>query len=106
VQSYQCLCYRVVFHQLARGLKLRIRTSPPPPSLTPPPPRTAPSSPASLPVQIYCVLRSPHVNKDSREHFEIRTHQRLIDIKNINSETVDRLMSLDIPAGVDVKVKV
>lgn len=45
------------------------------------------------------------MNKDSREHFEIRTHQRLIDIKDINSDTVDRLMSLEIPAGVDIKVK-
>lgn len=65
------------------------------------------SGPIPLPTRkrIYCVLRSPHVNKDSREHFEIRTHQRLIDIKDISSMTVDKLMQLDLPAGVDVQVK-
>ncbi|KAJ7296969.1 hypothetical protein O6H91_Y087400 [Diphasiastrum complanatum] len=55
--------------------------------------------------RIYCVLRSPHVNKDSREHFEIRTHRRLIDIENPTAQTIDALMQLDIPAGVDVEVK-
>lgn len=55
--------------------------------------------------RIYTVLRSPHVNKDSREQFELRTHQRLIDVKNLSPETVDRLMQLDLPAGVDVEVK-
>jgi len=55
--------------------------------------------------RVYTVLRSPHVNKDSREQFELRTHQRLIDIKNLSSQTVDRLMQLDLPAGVDVEVK-
>jgi len=65
------------------------------------------SGPVPLPTKrrIYCVLRSPHVNKDSREHFETRTHQRLIDIYDITSMTVDRLMQLDLPAGVDVQVK-
>jgi len=55
--------------------------------------------------RIYTVLRSPHVNKDSREQFELRTHQRLIDVKNLSSQTIDRLMQLDLPAGVDVEVK-
>ena len=55
--------------------------------------------------RVYCVLRSPHVNKDSREHFEIRTHQRLIELENPNADTIDSLMQLDIPAGVDVEVK-
>lgn len=63
--------------------------------------------PVPLPTKrrVYCVLRSPHVNKDSREHFEIRTHQRLIDLENPNAGTIDALMQLDIPAGVDVEVK-
>lgn len=55
--------------------------------------------------RIYCVLRSPHVNKDSREHFETRTHQRLIDIRDLTAQTVDELMQLDLPSGVDVEVK-
>ncbi|KAI5061348.1 hypothetical protein GOP47_0023853, partial [Adiantum capillus-veneris] len=61
--------------------------------------------PVPLPTRrrLYCVLRSPHVNKDSREHFEIRTHQRLIDLENPNAGTIDALMQLDIPAGVDVE---
>jgi small subunit ribosomal protein S10 len=54
---------------------------------------------------IYCVLRSPHVDKKSREHFEIRTHKRLIDILEPNPKTVDALMRLDLPAGVDIEVK-
>ncbi len=54
---------------------------------------------------IYCVLRSPHVDKKSREHFEIRTHKRLIDIMEPNPKTVDALMRLDLPAGVDIEVK-
>ncbi len=63
--------------------------------------------PVPLPTkkQIYCVLRSPHVNKDSREHFEIRTRRRLIDLENPNAQTIDALMQLDLPAGVDVEVK-
>lgn len=56
--------------------------------------------------RIYCVLRSPHVNKDSREHFEIRTHQRLLDITDLSPETVDALMTLELPAGVDVSIRV
>ena len=55
--------------------------------------------------KIYCVLRSPHVNKDSREHFETRTHHRLIDLKNPTAQTVDNLMNLDLPAGVNIEVK-
>jgi small subunit ribosomal protein S10 len=63
--------------------------------------------PVPLPTKkrVYCVLRSPHVNKDSREHFEIRTHRRLIDLENPNAQTIDALMQLDLPAGVDVEVK-
>lgn len=55
--------------------------------------------------KIYCVLRSPHVDKDSREHFELRIHNRMIDIYTISSQTIDSLMKLNIPAGVDVEVK-
>lgn len=63
--------------------------------------------PVPLPTKkrVYCLLRSPHVNKDSREHFEIRTHRRLIDLENPNAQTIDALMQLDLPAGVDVEVK-
>lgn len=72
-------------------------------SLTPP--STSASLPPSPRRRIYTVLRSPHVNKDSREQFELRTHQRLVDVKNLTSQTVDRLMQLDLPAGVDIEVK-
>jgi small subunit ribosomal protein S10 len=63
--------------------------------------------PVPLPTRknIFCVLRSPHVDKKSREHFEIRTHKRLIDILEPNPKTVDALMRLDLPAGVDIEVK-
>ncbi len=63
--------------------------------------------PIPLPTRrkIYCVLRSPHVDKDSREHFETRTHRRIIDIHFPSSKTVDALMKLDLPAGVDIEVK-
>merc|ERR1719213_975390 len=65
------------------------------------------SGPIPLPMKkkTYCVLRSPHVNKDSREHFEIRTYTRLFQIKDWSSETVDQLMAYEVPSGVDVKVK-
>ena len=65
------------------------------------------SGPIPLPTekQIYCVLRSPHVDKKSREHFEIRTHKRLIDIMDPAPETVNALMQLDLPAGVDIEIK-
>lgn len=56
--------------------------------------------------QIYCVLRSPHVDKESREHFEMRTHKRIIDIINPTQQTVEHLGSLDLPSGVDVELKV
>ena len=55
---------------------------------------------------IYTVLRSPHVNKKSREQFETRIHKRLIDIIESTPQTVDALMKLDLPAGVDVEIKV
>ena len=63
--------------------------------------------PIPLPTKrrIYCVLRSPHVDKDSREHFESRTHRRIIDIYQPSSKTIDALMKLDLPAGVDIEVK-
>ena len=53
----------------------------------------------------YCVLRSPHVDKKSREQFEIRTHKRLLDILEPTQNTIDALMKLDLPAGVDVEIK-
>jgi small subunit ribosomal protein S10 len=53
----------------------------------------------------FCVLRSPHVDKKSREQFEIRTHKRLLDILDPTPQTVDALMKLDLPAGVDVEIK-
>ncbi len=65
------------------------------------------SGPVPLPTKIhkYTVLRSPHVNKKSREQFEMRTHKRLIDIHNPTSETIEALMKLELPAGVDVEIK-
>ena len=65
------------------------------------------SGPVPLPTRIrkYTVLTSPHVNKDAREQFETRTHQRLIDIKDFRPDTIDKLMALELPAGVDVQVK-
>ena len=63
--------------------------------------------PVPLPTKrrIYCVLRSPHVNKDSREHFEIRTHKRIIDIYAPSEETMNNLRKVDLSAGVDVEIK-
>ncbi len=63
--------------------------------------------PIPLPTRktIYCVLRSPHVDKKSREHFETRTHKRLIDIVSPQPKTVDALQRLDLPAGVEIEVK-
>ena len=63
--------------------------------------------PIPLPTKIekYTVLRSPHVNKKSREQFEIRTHKRLLDIVDPTPQTVDALMKLDLAAGVDVEIK-
>jgi len=65
------------------------------------------SGPIPLPTDKnkFCVLRSPHVDKKSREQFEIRTHKRLVDILEPTPQTVDALMKLDLPAGVDVEIK-
>jgi small subunit ribosomal protein S10 len=65
------------------------------------------AGPVPLPTEInrYCVIRSPHKYKDSREHFEMRTHKRLIDIIDPTPKTVDSLMRLDLPAGVDIEIK-
>jgi small subunit ribosomal protein S10 len=65
------------------------------------------AGPVLLPVQIkkYCVLRSPHTDKKSREQFEMRIHKRLIDISEPTPNTVEELMKLDLPAGVDVEIK-
>jgi len=65
------------------------------------------SGPIPLPTQIqrYTVLRSPHVDKKSREQFEVRTHKRLLDILDPTQQTVDALMKLELPAGVDVEIK-
>ncbi|UCF05378.1 MAG: 30S ribosomal protein S10 [bacterium] len=66
------------------------------------------SGPIPLPTKrtVYTVLRSPHVNKKSREQFEIRVHKRLIWITNVTSKAVDALQKLDLPAGVDIEIKV
>jgi small subunit ribosomal protein S10 len=63
--------------------------------------------PIPLPTSIerFDILRSPHVNKTSRDQFEIRTHRRLMDIMDPTEKTVDALMKLDLPAGVDVEIK-
>ena len=65
------------------------------------------SGPIPLPTdkQIYTILRSPHVNKDSREQFEMRTHKSLIDVIDPTSKTVDALTRLELPAGVDIELK-
>jgi small subunit ribosomal protein S10 len=65
------------------------------------------SGPVPLPTEVErtCVLRSPHIDKKSREHFEIRTHKRLIDILQASAKTMDALMHLDLPAGVDIELK-
>ena len=66
------------------------------------------SGPIPLPVKknVYTVLRSPHVDKKSREQFETRSHKRLIDILNSSNKTVDALTKLDPPGGVDIEIKV
>jgi small subunit ribosomal protein S10 len=65
------------------------------------------AGPIPLPTVInrYTVLRSPHVDKKSREQFEIRTHKRLLDLLEPTQQTMDALMKLDLPAGVDVEIK-
>ncbi|KAG2442315.1 hypothetical protein HXX76_002401 [Chlamydomonas incerta] len=64
--------------------------------------------PVMLPTKrrIYCVLRSPHVNSNSREHFEIRTHHRLVDLKNLSAETVSMMMQWVPPSGVEVECSI
>lgn len=66
------------------------------------------SGPVPLPTEIekYTILRAVHKYKDSREQFEMRTHKRLIDIKNPSKETIDALAHLDLPSGVDIQIKV
>ena len=63
--------------------------------------------PVPLPTRIrkFCVIRSPNIDKDSREQFEIRTHKRLIDILQPTSKTVDALSQLDLPSGVEVNIR-
>ena len=65
------------------------------------------SGPIPLPTEkeVVTILRSPHKYKDSREQFEMRTHKRLIDILQPSAKTVDALMKLDLPAGVDIEIK-
>jgi small subunit ribosomal protein S10 len=67
------------------------------------------AGPVPLPTDknVYCVIRSPFKDKDSREHFEIRTHKRLIDIHSPTPKTIDSLQRLDaLPAGVDIEIKI
>jgi small subunit ribosomal protein S10 len=66
------------------------------------------SGPIPLPTQkrIYTVLKSPHVNKKAREQFELSSYKRLLDIYSSTSKTVDALMKLELPSGVDVEIKV
>jgi len=65
------------------------------------------AGPIPLPTQreVFTVLRSPHIHKDSREQFEMRTHKRLIDILKPTPKTVEALMRLDLPAGVNIEIK-
>jgi small subunit ribosomal protein S10 len=65
------------------------------------------AGPVPLPTKIskFCVLRSPHIDKKSREQFEIRTHKRLLDILEPTQQTIDALMKLELSAGVDVEIK-
>jgi small subunit ribosomal protein S10 len=64
--------------------------------------------PVPLPTRIerFTVMRSPFIDKDSQEHFEIRTHKRLIDVLDPDSKTIDTLMRLNLPAGVDIEIKI
>ena len=66
------------------------------------------SGPIPLPTekQIYTILRSPHVNKDSREQFEMRTHKRLIDVIRPSQKTIEALQSLELPAGVEISMDI
>lgn len=67
--------------------------------------RVAGPIPVPTRIEKFCVLRSPHVDKDSREHFERRTHSRLIEIREHNDDTIAELKKMDLPAGVEVEVK-
>ncbi|MHB9133402.1 MAG: 30S ribosomal protein S10 [Armatimonadota bacterium] len=66
------------------------------------------AGPVPLPTELnrYCVIRSPHVDKESMEHFEMRTHKRLIDILEPNQRTIDALMRIDLPGGVHIEIKI
>lgn len=66
------------------------------------------AGPIPLPTEInrYCVIRSPHIDKESMEHFEMRTHKRLIDILEPNQRTIDALMRIDLPGGVHIEIKI
>jgi small subunit ribosomal protein S10 len=66
------------------------------------------SGPIPLPThkKIYTVLRSPHVNKEAREQFQLSSHKRIMDIYNASSKTIDALMKLELPSGVQVDIKV
>ncbi|EHM13464.1 MULTISPECIES: 30S ribosomal protein S10 [Jonquetella] len=65
------------------------------------------AGPIPLPTNVkkFCVLRSPHADKDAREHFEMRTHKRLIDIMDPTQKTMEALMQLNLPSGVDIQIK-
>ena len=65
------------------------------------------AGPVPLPTEknVFCVIRSPHKYKDSREHFEMRTHKRLIDVLEPRRQTISELMNLNLPAGVDIEIK-
>ena len=65
------------------------------------------AGPIPLPTKIhrFCVLRSPHVDKKSREHFEMRIHKRMLDISDYNNETIEELQKLDLPAGIGVEIQ-
>ena len=65
------------------------------------------AGPIPMPTSIrrFCVIRSPHVDKDSREHFELRSHKRIIDVLDPTSKTIDALTRLSVPAGVDIAIK-
>jgi small subunit ribosomal protein S10 len=66
------------------------------------------AGPVPLPTEInrYCVIRSPHIDKESMEHFEMRTHKRMIDILEPNQKTIDALMRIDLPGGVHIEIKI
>jgi small subunit ribosomal protein S10 len=65
------------------------------------------TGPVPLPTEknVYCVIRGPFIDKDSREHFEVRTHKRLIDVLEPSHATIRALMRLNLPAGVDIEIK-